>query len=690
MCRTVISLLVVCSWQVLSASIIDVFEATNGHEPKVAVACGLVPFYVTLDTGKWEQTTADKASCDEDKEEVKRLCQLVYPKLNITNIVEDNKKTEIPNFCTPGGKQCDKGKKIVPYRCLVNEYEADALMVPNGCQFDHLHDDTKCLTHDQWKKNAGKECKRKYQMNLKDYGILLSCKTDHFTGVEFVCCPKKSIKKKIISNRIKALKKKSKKRKNKALKLKEAHRQSFLEAIRKFMRYMPIESKGCDRTSYIAKQTGLEDSHRKQIAAVVNEWDGTEKRYLQLKQKDPDAAEEKMKRTLEVFRQTLAALEKESKDEKSRLRAEHAECINTQISKNKRDAMIAYMSAIQEEPVNAEIILNSVRKFIQVCEHDRVHSLRHFEHVRNRNAEKADLLRGELLQHLKDLNKVVNESMALLNYLPDIAQQFGLTGHIGGAILKPRLQLPVADPIAEHTHEHVEEILKVADMKYGRDEPVEKTLAATTQAPRVITEERPERPELTEMSVEATRKPIAIPTEVPVVLERNLGKAALKAALNKLKQQNNEDDYEDDNEGDNEDERVDTDIRTQGTFEELERAEIAARMESTSRPVTAPEIDDPEVDVDDIDEERTIQVLDTVKADIAAVQRSSFAFTVIMGLSGGVLVIMLFVIIAMVMRRRRATSQGRVIVAENDDDRQHLVEMQKNGFENPTYKFFYY
>ena len=77
--------------------------------------------------------------------------------------------------------------------------------------------------------------------------------------------------------------------------------------------------------------------------------------------------------TLEVFRTTLKALENESKSEKGRLRAEHADCINTQISKNKRDAMVAYLVAIEELPVNAEQILKAVRKFIQVCEHDRVH-----------------------------------------------------------------------------------------------------------------------------------------------------------------------------------------------------------------------------------------------------------------------------------------------------------------------------
>ena len=43
----------------------------------------------------------------------------MYPKLNITNIVEANKPTKIPNWCPPGDdKQCKEVKKVVPYRCL--------------------------------------------------------------------------------------------------------------------------------------------------------------------------------------------------------------------------------------------------------------------------------------------------------------------------------------------------------------------------------------------------------------------------------------------------------------------------------------------------------------------------------------------------------------------------------------------
>jgi amyloid beta A4 protein len=610
---TLASVLTVCLVKLCVGSIIDVFERTNGHEPRVAIACGRVPFHIDLQTGSWVSDSTGTDQCDEDKEVVKRYCQKVYPKLNITNIVEANKPTKIDNWCKPGAKQCEEALKVIPFRCLVNEYEADALMVPNGCKFDHLHDQDVCMTHEEWKKRAAFECKQNYQLKLRDYGILLSCQTDKFTGVEFVCCPKKE--KKTISHRIKELKKKHKHVK-KDKKIEAEHEASFLEAIRKFMQYMPTQTKGCDRSNYANKQTALEDSHRKQIAAVVNEWDGTEKRYLQLKAKDPKAAEEKMKRTLEVFRQTLAALEKGSNEEKARLRAEHAECINTQISKNKRDAMIAYLSSIQESPVNPEVIVNSVRKFIQVCEHDRVHSLRHFEHIRNRNPQKADSLRGELLQHLKDLNKVVNESMSLLNYLPEIAQQFGLNGKIGGAILQPRLQLPVED----HTHDQVNDILSNAEKKF-RQLPLPEEFIAT------------EMPE--------TEK-VAEPTEVKITQK----------------------------------------VAPQTEQPPVEQKPVSEQVEHVV----------PKIDIDDIEDnilkkEKTIEKI--IQADIRRAQQSPFAFTIIMGLSGGVLVIMLFIIIAMVMRRRRF-NQSRVIVAETNDDREHLLEMQKNGFENPTYKFFYY
>ena len=70
---------------------------------------------------------------------------------------------------------------------LVDDYEADALMVPKGCKFNHLHDEASCMSHDEWKGRAKAFCHRE-EMKLNEYGILLSCGTDMFTGMNFFGC----------------------------------------------------------------------------------------------------------------------------------------------------------------------------------------------------------------------------------------------------------------------------------------------------------------------------------------------------------------------------------------------------------------------------------------------------------------------------------------------------------------------
>lgn len=208
-----------------------------------------------------------------------RYCQKLYPKLNITNIVETNTPQKFNNWCRSGQTQCTEAKEVTPYRCLVKEYEADALMVPDGCKFDHIHDPSRCMTHDQWKAESQRKCEGSYKMKLRDYGILLSCGTDVFTGVEFVCCPEKMPETKPIQQVPEA----------------PMTKDVFSSAIAKFLQYLPSVTKGCDRSTYLTKQASMGEHHQSQIAAVVDEWDHAEKRYNDLKKKDPVVAEEKMK-----------------------------------------------------------------------------------------------------------------------------------------------------------------------------------------------------------------------------------------------------------------------------------------------------------------------------------------------------------------------------------------------------------
>jgi len=64
-------LLIVALTQV-QASVLDVFEATNGHEPRVAISCDHVPFYIDLKTGGWVEDSEGLELCDHNKEVVKK------------------------------------------------------------------------------------------------------------------------------------------------------------------------------------------------------------------------------------------------------------------------------------------------------------------------------------------------------------------------------------------------------------------------------------------------------------------------------------------------------------------------------------------------------------------------------------------------------------------------------------------
>ena len=63
--------------------------------------------------------------------------------------------------------------------------------MPEHCLFDHIHNQTQCMNFDDWNRTAGEACGER-GMRVKSFAMLLPCGIDVFSGVEFVCCPKKT------------------------------------------------------------------------------------------------------------------------------------------------------------------------------------------------------------------------------------------------------------------------------------------------------------------------------------------------------------------------------------------------------------------------------------------------------------------------------------------------------------------
>lgn len=108
--------------------------------------------------------------------------------------------------------------------------------------------------------------------------------------------------------------------------------------------------------------------------------------------------------------------------------------------------------------------------------------------------------------------------------------------------------------------------------------------------------------------------------------------------------------------------------------------------------VGAPEKKAGDSDADDEDDSD-----EDVSENEEAVFRRSHSpatFSAVIGLSCGALVIMIIIVVAMAMRRPRSNNNTKTVLVNTDtegaSEKSHLVNMQENGYENPTYKFYDY
>lgn len=68
-------------------------------------------------------------------------------------------------------------------------FQSDALLVPEGCLFDHIHNASRCWPFVRWNQTGAVACQER-NMQMRSFAMLLPCGISLFSGVEFVCCPK--------------------------------------------------------------------------------------------------------------------------------------------------------------------------------------------------------------------------------------------------------------------------------------------------------------------------------------------------------------------------------------------------------------------------------------------------------------------------------------------------------------------
>lgn len=145
----------------------------------------------------------------------------------------------------------------------------------------------------------------------------------------------------------------------------------------------------------------------------------------------------------------MQALEEEGNAEKHQLAAMHQQRVLAHINQRKREAMSCYTQALTEQPpnvifffelhnpqaqsINSKLLFQTHRvekclqKLLRALHKDRAHALAHYRHLLSSGGagglDAAASERPRTLERLVDIDRAVNQSMAMLKRYPDLSSK---------------------------------------------------------------------------------------------------------------------------------------------------------------------------------------------------------------------------------------------------------------------------
>ncbi|XP_033925402.1 amyloid beta precursor like protein 2 isoform X3 [Melopsittacus undulatus] len=445
-------------------------------EPQVAMFCGKLNMHVNIQTGKWEPDPSGTKSCFGRKEEILQYCQEMYPDLQITNVVEANQPVSIDSWCKRGKKQCkDHTHIVVPYKCLVGEFVSDVLLVPEKCRFFHKERMDVCESHQHWHTVAKEACLTE-GMILHSYGMLLPCGVDQFHGTEYVCCPQA----KVVDEALSKEEEDEDEDEDYDLYKSEFPTEAGVEDItgtaveededeedegeeeedvvedrdyyydsykvddyneetptepsndkaapeKEVSSDMKLPTDDVDvyfetpaddneHARFQKAKEQLEVRHHNRMDRVKKEWEEAEHQAVNL----PKAERQTL---IQHFQAMVKSLEKEAASEKQQLVETHLARVEAMLNDRRRIALENYLAALQADPPRPHRILQALKRYVRAENKDRLHTIRHYQHVLAVDPEKAAQMKSQVMTHLHVIEERMNQSLSLLYKVPYVAEE---------------------------------------------------------------------------------------------------------------------------------------------------------------------------------------------------------------------------------------------------------------------------
>ncbi|KAM6238262.1 amyloid beta precursor like protein 2 isoform 2-T2 [Porphyrio hochstetteri] len=160
----------------------------------------------------------------------------------------------------------------------------------------------------------------------------------------------------------------------------------------------------------------LEVRHHNRMDRVKKEWEEAEHQAINL----PKAERQTL---IQHFQAMVKSLEKEAASEKQQLVETHLARVEAMLNDRRRIALENYLAALQADPPRPHRILQALKRYVRAENKDRLHTIRHYQHVLAVDPEKAAQMKSQVMTHLHVIEERMNQSLSLLYKVPYVAEE---------------------------------------------------------------------------------------------------------------------------------------------------------------------------------------------------------------------------------------------------------------------------
>ncbi|XP_062995358.1 amyloid beta precursor like protein 2 isoform X2 [Elgaria multicarinata webbii] len=160
----------------------------------------------------------------------------------------------------------------------------------------------------------------------------------------------------------------------------------------------------------------LEVRHHNRMDRVKKEWEEAEHQAKNL----PKAERQTL---MQRFQAMAKSLEKEAASEKQQLVETHLARVEAMLDDRRRIALENYLVALQTDPPRPHRILQALKRYVRAENKDRLHTIRHYQHVLAVDPEKAAQMKSQVMTHLHVIEERMNQSLSLLYKVPYVAEE---------------------------------------------------------------------------------------------------------------------------------------------------------------------------------------------------------------------------------------------------------------------------